>query len=59
MTSLIMFLCISVDEADSKKAAIERDDFPAPPFVYGDNKRRRRWSEPEKNQVTFLLCPFR
>jgi len=29
-------------------AAIERDDFPAPPYVYGDKKRRRRWSEPEK-----------
>ena len=27
---------------------IERDDFPAPPFLYADPERRRRWSEPMK-----------
>ena len=25
---------------------IERDDFPAPPFLYADEERKRRWSEP-------------
>ena len=29
-------------------APIERDDFPAPPFLYADEARRRRWSEPMK-----------
>lgn len=37
------------EEREDKPAPIERDDFPAPPFVYGDPKRRRHWSEPERN----------
>ena len=31
-------------------APIERDDFPAPPFLYADEARRRRWSEPMKKE---------
>jgi actin-binding LIM protein len=31
-------------------APIERDDFPAPPFLYADLERRRRWSEPMKKE---------
>merc|ERR1719323_2826745 len=33
---------------EEKTAPIERDDFPAPPFLYADEARRRRWSEPMK-----------
>ena len=33
-------------------APIERDDFPAPPFLYADEARRRRWSEPMKQDET-------
>ena len=29
---------------------IERDDFPAPQFLYADEDRRRRWSEPQKKE---------
>lgn len=29
---------------------IERDDFPAPPFLYADEARRRRWSEPMQKE---------
>ena len=29
---------------------IERDDFPAPQFLYADEARRRRWSEPMKKE---------
>ena len=36
-------------ESDKSAAPIERDDFPAPPFLYADEARRRRWSEPMKN----------
>ena len=33
-----------------KLVPIERDDFPAPPFLYADEARRRRWSEPLKKE---------
>ena len=35
---------------EEKKVPIERDDFPAPPFLYADEARRRRWSEPMKKE---------
>ncbi|XP_040563859.1 dematin-like [Lepeophtheirus salmonis] len=31
---------------EDKPAPIERDDFPAPPFSCGYNRRKRHWSEP-------------
>ena len=33
---------------DGHVTPIERDDFPAPQFLYADPERRRRWSEPMK-----------
>lgn len=37
-------------EEKETTAPIERDDFPAPPFLYADEARRRRWSEPMKKE---------
>ena len=34
---------------------IERDDFPAPQFLYADEARRRRWSEPMKKEEELEL----
>merc|ERR1740128_69871 len=36
---------------------IERDDFPAPPFLYADPERRRRWSEPMKKEDSTEIGP--
>ena len=36
---------------------IERDDFPAPPFLYADEQRRRRWSEPMKKEDSVDIGP--
>ena len=35
---------------DGHVTPIERDDFPAPQFLYADPERRRRWSEPMKKE---------
>jgi len=40
-------------------APIERDDFPAPPFLYADEARRRRWSEPMKKEEEVVMEPPR
>ena len=37
-------------EKDGSIRPIERDDFPAPQFLYADEDRRRRWSEPMKKE---------
>lgn len=36
------------EENGERELAIERDDFPAPPFAYTDAKRRRHFSEPSR-----------
>ena len=35
---------------DGHVTPIERDDFPAPQYLYADPERRRRWSEPMKKE---------
>ena len=37
-------------EKEGTVRPIERDDFPAPQFLYADEARRRRWSEPMKKE---------
>jgi len=39
------------------KAPIERDDFPAPPFLYADEARKRRWSEPMRKEQEAVIEP--
>ena len=39
---------------EEKTAPIERDDFPAPPFLYADEARKRRWSEPMRKDEEAL-----
>ncbi|XP_023317094.1 actin-binding LIM protein 2 isoform X1 [Trichogramma pretiosum] len=38
----------AVKPPPGKPSAIERDDFPAPPYPYTDPERRRRWSDTYK-----------
>ena len=42
---------------EEKTAPIERDDFPAPPFLYTDEARKRRWSEPMRKEETVIEPP--